>query len=407
MPKIQSGKENVAVIFGTASPEHDVSIVTGLQALKSIDPDRYNPFPVYIDIHNQWWIGDALHDRSTYLPGPNDYDQLTKVRFDLETGQLIGAKQGLFGGPKAYDIDIALIACHGRLGEDGSLQGLFELTDIPYTGMRRAAAAVSMDKDVTKRLLSAHGIPVLSGTVIHRPKNGYLLDADALAEQTANITFPALVKPRTLGSSIGVARVENANELNAVLPTVFKYDTAVLVEPFVENLVEYNIAVRRDLDDPRGIVPSVIEMPKRVDELLDFKQKYMSGGDDKSGDSGGQKQPGQLSEGMLSLTRDIDPDMDPVVAQKITDWAVAAFMAVGGTGAPRIDFLSNEETGDIWLNEINSTPGSFGFYLWEASSPQYLFTELLTHLIEEAKYHHKRIQLPKDPVPEDARLFGR
>jgi D-alanine-D-alanine ligase len=267
--------------------------------------------------------------------------------------------------------------------------------------MRTLASAVLMDKAVTKRALEGSGIPLLRQAVIDRPTTG-LPSAVALdaAMKEANIGFPCIVKPVHLGSSIGVGKAENIEEARALLAAIFRLDTQALVEPFVPNLVEYNVSVARFGETTRC---SAIERPKRVEDMLDFRQKYLSGGDGKTGG----KVLGQSSQGMLSLTREINPDLPPAFADNLRRWAIAAFEAVGGTGAPRIDFLSNEATGEVWLNEVNPCPGSFGFYLWEAAPEPIGFTALLSLLIDEAQARHRAVQLADDPVPPDARLLKR
>jgi len=191
-------------------------------------------------------------------------------------------------------------------------------------------------------------------------------------------------------------------ELAAVLPGLFKYDSAAILEPFVENMIEYNLAVVR-IDGE--LHTSAIEKPKRAEELLDFKQKYLSGG----GDKGGGKSPGggRASEGMLSLTRELNPDLPAGVEERLRGWAGTAYAHFHGTGAPRFDFIGNEATGEFWLNEVNPCPGSFGYFLWEAAERPMLFSDLLEHLINEAGEQRAAAALPDDPTPEDARLFPR
>lgn len=397
-------RKRVAVLFGGRSPEHDVSIVTGLQALHAIDTSRYDPFPVYVDLSGQWWIGDALRQKSTHLPLVEHKDALESVLLDLKPGKggvLHPLKKSLFKKSVPIPFDIALLAFHGLSGENGDIQGALELAGVPYTGTRVTASSIFMDKVLTKEMLMSKEIPLLSHVVIKKPEEGLLLSPEALKKVCKDLTFPCCVKPRYLGSSIGVARVETSEELNAVLPGIFQYDTHAMVEPFVENLVEYNVAVRRD--SKGEIVLSAIERPKCSEELLDFKQKYCSSRDSKTG----VKNPSANSEGMLSLTRDIAPKLDPKITEVITRSAKAAFSLMEGTGAPRIDFLSNEKTEEVWFNEVNPCPGSFGYYLWEAAEDPLLFTELLTYLLEEAGTQQDLTCLPFDPVPEGARLFRR
>jgi D-alanine-D-alanine ligase len=396
-------KQRVAVFFGGRSPEHDVSVVTGLQVLQAIDSARYDAFPIYINPAGEWLSGEPLAERRNYLPDAALRARLASVSLDAsaqDQGTLIPRAAGLFRRPQPIHFDIAVLAFHGTKGEDGQIQGLCELANVPYTGMRTLASAVLMDKAATKRMLAGTGIPLLPHVTLERPAQGLMLPRDTLAAASGKIGFPAIAKPNHLGSSIGVAKVDDLDELAATLPQILKLDRLVILEPYVPNLVEYNVAVSKISGRVRT---SAIERPKRVEELLDFKQKYLSGGSKKSG----VKQPGQLSQGMLSLTRDLNPELPAAAEANIRSWAERAFETVGGTGAPRIDFLSNAATGEIWLNEINPCPGSFGYFLWEAGKPPTLFTELLTGLIEEALAEHRASQLSADPVPEAARLLKR
>lgn len=406
-------KKTVAVFFGGRSPEHDVSVVTGLQILSAIDSAQYDAFPVYITTEGEWLVGDLLKDRGNYMLSAQGRKEVHAVTLDLKPAtraRLVPLKTGLFGGAKPIEFDVAIPSFHGLFGEDGNIQGLFELAGVPYAGMRTLGSSVLMDKGVTKKLLQGAGIPMLPYAMIYRPARGYMIEESALQEMMGDVSFPCIVKPSHLGSSIGVAKANNIDELRASLPGIFEYDDAAIIEPFVENLVEYNVAVSKAFGDIRT---SAIERPKASEELLDFKQKYLSGKGSKTGqklggDEGGTKTPGTISQGMLSLTRELNPDLKPEQTQNIKDWAVAMFKAVEGTGAPRIDFIGNAKTGELWLNEVNPWPGSIGYFLWEAAPDEpVLFTDLLSALIEEALNENKKRKLPKDPVPVDARLLKR
>jgi D-alanine-D-alanine ligase len=400
-------KTRVAVLFGGRSPEHDVSVVTGLQALQAIDQERFDAFPVYIATDGNWFIGEALRRRSIYLPRGSTLAQLDSVSLDVcpnveGHGRLLfRQKRGVLRTPSPIEFDVALLAFHGLFGEDGRIQGLLEMANVPYTGMRPLASSICMDKIATKRVLWGTGIHLLPSTVIRRPSSGFLPSAVELEKQLPpDMSFPAIVKPVHLGSSIGVAKASNIEELRATLPSIFKLDTEALTEPFVQNLAEYNVAVRMVDGVP---CTSAIERPKPVEELLDFKAKYLSA---KEGKTAG-KTPGEHSQGMLSLTRDINPNLPAAFESRIRQWAQACFTAVNGTGAPRIDFLSDEKTGELWLNEVNPCPGSLGFFLWEAAERPLLFTNFLSFLIDEAFSLQRTIQLPQDPTLADARLFRR
>jgi D-alanine-D-alanine ligase len=395
-------KQRIAVIFGGRSPEHDISVITGLQVLQAVDSDRYEAFPVYVTALGEWLVGELLADRSNYLPDANLRQHLSSVIPDVTArgkGALIPRDRRLFRQSSPIMFDVALLAFHGTTGEDGQVQGLFETADVPYTGMRTLASAVLMDKAATKRMLQGLDIPMLSQVLLRKPKHGLIIERGTLDALVRGAPFPAVIKPNHLGSSIGVAKVSNIDELMAVLPQIFKLDTAAVLEPFVNNLTEYNVSVCNINDELRT---SAIERPKSTAELLDFREKYLP-----TGGKVGTKIPGQSSQGMLSLTREINPSLPPEQEKKIRKWAEQAFVAVDGTGAPRIDFLGDAKTGEIWLNEVNPCPGSFGFFLWEAAEKPMLFTQLITHLIEEAIQQHQMRQLPSDPAPEEARLFRR
>lgn len=399
--------KKVAVFFGGRSPEHDVSVVTGLQILQAIDSTRYEAFPVYVTPSGEWLVGDILKKRASYLLNAALRAETREVMPDMKPGRrarLLPVKTGLFGRAEPMEFDVAVPAFHGLYGEDGGMQGLFEVAGIPYAGMRLMASTILMDKAATKKILASAGVPVLPWAVIHRPEQGYMIAEDVLKKSMGAINFPCIVKPTHLGSSIGVAKVNNIEELRASLPRIFEYDNAAIIEPFVENLVEYNVAVSKAFGPVRT---SAIERPKATEELLDFKQKYLSGAGGKTGSKTGTKTVGAISEGMLSLTRELNPALPPGMEENIRRWALAMFEAVDGTGAPRIDFIGNARTGEIWLNEVNPWPGSIGYFLWEAAAESVLFTDLLSALIEEAVRENRGRRLPADPVPPDARLFER
>ncbi len=403
---MSQGKKRIAVFFGGRSPEHDVSVVTGLQILGALDASLYESFPVYVTTDGVWLTGDVLRGRGNYMLDVGNRKKTREVTLDVtngKTGRLLPRKAGMFGN-EAQEFDVAVLSFHGLNAEDGSIQGLFDVAGVPYCGMRPMASAVLMDKSATKKFMQGLGIPVLPYAVLRRPAEGFFIPKEDIAAimKAGGIGFPCIIKPSHLGSSIGVAKVNSLDELVACLPRAFEYDDAAILEPFVKNLVEYNVAVSKISGT---IKTSAIERPKTKDELLDFKQKYLSGGGSKN--KSGTKTPGTSSEGMLSLTREINPKLDPAMEKNIRGWAHRMFEGIEGTGAPRIDFIGNSESGEIWLNEVNPWPGSIGYFLWEAAPEPLLFSELLNGLIDEALAERRKRIIPKDPVPVDARLFRR
>ena len=383
----QSKKRSIAVLFGGNSPEHDVSVVTALQVMDAFDPRSFDVVPIYNDFDGGYITGPNLRQRDNFRPKPS-------------------GKRGAFAwtdfGPglvcddgSTVHFDCVVMAFHGLYGEDGREQAHLERLGIPHTGFSSLNSALAMRKDVTKDFLASTGIPMLPHAVFHRPVGGAVPTRAEIEDTLGNLGFPLILKPCSLGSSIGVALVKDVAEVEAVLPSILAKDRMVMVEPQVQNLCEYNVAVRMT---PQGPTTSAIERPKTDADLLDFKEKYLSGG-------GGKKGSAPPSEGMLSLTRDINPDLPQALEAKIRDIAETAFVRLGGRGAPRLDFLFDQKTEELFFNEVNPIPGSFGHFLWEAAADPVLFPDLLEKLVEECLADTLRGF--GDPVPSDARLLRR
>ncbi len=378
--------KKIAVLFGASSPEHDVSIVSAQQFMDAVDPAQYDLVPVYVDFENRFFVGPRLRDVSTYRPKPSG---VTEVTFGW--GERGGEIRPVSGAP--IPIDCAVPVFHGRYGEDGRIHGLLEWIGIPVTGFSATHSALAMRKDLTKIAAAGAGVPVLPQVVADHDR---LRDGEGLlAEIKEKIGLPAIVKPVNLGSSIGVGIAKTQEEVLQLCALVLTKDSLVMIEPRVPNLIEYNVALR---NDGGTIKLSAIERPKPSSELLDFKEKYLKGG-------GGAKGTSLPSQGMLSLTRDIDPQMAGNRRPLVAENAVKVFEAFGKRGAPRLDFLCNDETGEIWFNEINPIPGSYGYFLWERADEPLLFPELVTHLVEEALA--TSLKLFDDPVPQGAYLLPR
>lgn len=403
-----SQKTIIAVLFGGRSVEHDVSILTGLQFIEALDPSRFEGLPVYIDPKGQWWTGGALLKRSSYPL--RDSAELVPLALDLASQTALGQpsftaqKKNLLGKKtERIPFDCAVIALHGSNGEDGTLQGVLDFANIPFTGCGVLAASRTMDKLSAKRTARANGVPVLPEAVICRPPSGTFLDEQdlktVLTEQLGQDPYPVIVKPRYLGSSVGVSRADDFDSLMAALLAVFRLDGAALIEPCVTPLVEYNIAVRRTEDG--AVLTSAIEKPLGAEaDVLDFAKKYRAGG------KGGAKQGGHSSEGMASLNRELSPaSLTQQQETAIRSYAAVLSDRLDLAGSCRIDFLSSAKTGEVWFNEVNTIPGSFAFFLWEAADPAISFLDLTTALIEEAQARHALRQTATDAGSGKAVLF--
>jgi D-alanine-D-alanine ligase len=385
----------VAVFFGGRSPEHDVSIETGLQVMEALRSDRYEVIPVYVATNGEWFLGDTLRDKSFYIPSFEARRRLTRCSLGVtQTGTniLIPERKGIFKSG-TVNFDVAIPAFHGALGEDGCFQGLAEMHGVAYTGMRVLGSAVSMDKAATKAFISSTTTaPQLPFVAVKKGDDGQF----ELPDIPQSWCFPVIVKPAHMGSSIGVARADDLGQVRSIIKRIFLYDTKVVIEPFVAEKREYNIAVR--MFEGR-VQTSAIEMPKSDAELLDFKEKY--------GQPGKQAKLGATDASLLSLTRDINPVIPKVMEDNIRGWASEIFEVLGGTGIPRLDFIHDLKSDSVWFNEINPCPGSFGYFLWQYSSHQVPFSDLLEGLIHEAVALKGASELPAEPVPRDAQLFKR
>ncbi len=385
MPVKGNERLTVAVVFGGASQEHDVSIVSAQQLMDAADVRRIEVVPVYLDFENALRTGPTLRDVTTFRPRP---PRTQPAQFGWGDA---GPELRAAGDNRT--IDCVLPVFHGPFGEDGRIQSLLELIGIPVTGFSASASALAMRKDATKALVKSVGVNVLDHVTVNR---GQAAAPDALFDEAeARLGYPMVVKPANLGSSIGVGIAPDRATLAALVESVLRQDTLALIEPKVENLVEYNIAMRWHAGE---VVFSAIEQPKSGADLLDFKEKYLSS----EGPAKGTFLP---SEGMLSLTRDINPELPGNLKGLIHDYARLAFLILGHRGAPRIDFMCNAETGELWFNEINPIPGSYGFFLWEAAEAPLLYPELIDHLVTEAIT--QSVKSFDDPVPQDAYLLPR
>ncbi|MBV1900364.1 MAG: hypothetical protein KUG56_01700 [Kordiimonadaceae bacterium] len=404
-------KKVIAVVFGGRSVEHDVSVLTGLQFLEALDPGKYTGLPVYVDPLGQWWTGDTLTKRGRYPIENDSAKDLTALTLDLATPasgqpQFISFQKSLMGEKRhIIPFDLMVPAIHGTNGEDGSLQGLLDFAGIPYAGCRPLGAAATMNKLFSKKIAREKGINSLPELLLNRPEKGSFLDPETVQGQVRDAfgseTYPLIVKPCNLGSSVGVSKAHDIDSLIAALMAAFRLDNDVIIEPFVPNLVEYNIAVRRTAEGT--VQTSAIERPLREAELLDFKNKYLAGGN-----PGGPKLDAGPSEGMASLNRELNPsELTSEQETFIRESASQLFDTLSLAGSVRIDFLSDEKTGEIWLNEANTIPGSFAYFLWEAAANPVSFLALTSAIIEEGFTLSARRQGATSADAGGATIFSR
>ena len=376
-------------MFGGRSVEHDVSIITGLQACEVLDA-RHEAVPIYIDREGRWFSGPSLRRIDTYRAPTLDADPVT---LDLGSGVLRSAaasgpaaparRRGLLRGgsgdapapaaPVEQRLDVIIPATHGTQGEDGCLQGALELADIPYAGPTLECAVLAMNKAVTKSMLRAAEVPVVDDMTLRR--SDYEREgADAtVAKVKARFGLPVYAKPASLGSSVGVKRCGDEAELADALELAFELDRVALVEPAVEGGKEINCAV---LGRPGAeLRVSVCEQPlASADGYLSFEDKYMRQG-------GGKDPAGLKTEGMAATDRIIPAPISDELTERVRELSRRTFAAIGGTGVARVDLLLDAQD-RLFVNEPNTIPGSFAFYLWEPAG--LAFPDLLDELIDIA-----------------------
>jgi len=366
-------KINVAVFFGGRAPEHEISIISGIQVLNCLDSRKYNVLPVYVSKNGDWILGDESFykvdtfknleeviriGRSVYLA------PIPRLGYLLETK----GKNFLLRGPEKIIIDVAFPVFHGKYGEDGAFQGIFEILNIPYVGSDVVASSVGMDKIVTKKIASGLGIPTPLGNWCNKTswlKNPKLV----LSQLLMGIKFPVYVKPARLGSSIGIAKVDNTKQLIEAVDVAFFYDSRVVVEEAIENAKEINISLL-------GRNPykfSVCEQPVSSRGTLSFSDKYLSGEG--------------VSKGMASLKRIVPAKIRKETEARIKDYAERFFAVIGGEGVVRIDFLVTKDEKKIYFGEANTIPGSLAFYLWKEKNIG--FSKLVDNLIDQALERQK------------------
>ena len=366
-------KYNVALIFGGCTPEHEVSIVTAHQVYLALQ-ENYQVTPIYVTKNGEWLTGDALRDLPTFtdgtLPHPSDFDKVT-IEFHSNPQFVVTSKHWL--GQKVFKrellpVDVVFPAIHGMHGEDGTLQGLLELMNLPYVGARVIGSAVGMDKIMMKAILSENGLPILPYlSWTHHDWEG---QRDEILEKVeATLSYPVFVKPAMSGSSIGVSHVKNPSELCTAAEVAGNYSRRILVEKAVENPLEINCAVM-GVDE---LTPSVCEQPVTQANFLSFDDKYIH-------------QDGE-SSGMAGAERKIPAPISEELTLHIQDLATRTFRVLDCAGVARIDFLVDANE-NVYVNEINTIPGSYSYYLWQHQGIE--FPQLVSELIELAFAAHKQ-----------------
>ncbi len=387
----------VGVAFGFRSPEHEVSVITGQQVIAALDTTRFEVVPIYVTKAGHWYTGDALLTIQPFRDGTLDLAKLTRVYLppDPSVRALVPyEKPKLFGGAKSWPLDVVFPCAHGAYGEDGCFQGLLELANLPFVGSGVLGSAVCMDKLLMKAVLGAAGldqVPYLGFT-----RSRWERDKDGVLADVARVCgLPAVVKPSACGSSIAVSFARDVASLTRAIDEACAFDRRIVVERAVVDLMEVNCSVMGFEDRART---SVLEQPLRKSELLTFKDKYgdkppeLGGTKGVKGAKGGKTGARAADGSMATADRIIPAPLSDTQAAAVRKAAVSAFQACDCAGVCRVDFLIDRADGHLYVNEVNTLPGSIAFYLWDHELDFVGLTGALVDLALEAHREKQRTQ---------------
>jgi D-alanine-D-alanine ligase len=372
-------KIRVGLIYGGKSGEHDVSLQTALAVIQAFDHSKYEIHPIYISKKGVWKAGMALEGpvhqiKSLTFSGSTEHTEagqaaltVTQPTTGLEAIFASTVELDTANSPNLQGLDVIFPLLHGTFGEDGTIQGLLEMANIPYVGAGVLASAVGMDKIMMKKFFAQEGLPQC--VFRHFTRSQWVREqAFHLMEIETTLGYPCFVKPANLGSSVGISKVRNQEELIAAITFAFQYDRKVIVEEHVEAR-EIEVSVLGN-DEPQASVPGEI-VP--CNEFYDYKAKYIDGKSE-------MVIPAQISEEL---------------AEQLQQLAIRAFLAIDGSGLSRVDFFVRTSDSTVFINEINTMPGftPFSMYplLWKESGKSYV--QLLDDLIELALQRHEDKQL--------------
>ena len=371
-------KLNIAVFFGGESVEHEVSIISAHQAIEALDKNKYNVIPVYVSKERKLYVSDLLKDMSNYKDLKHLISQCTQVSITSEDNRVVirPVKPSLFGPKELGTIDVAIPVMHGTNGEDGTIQGFFEMLKVPYAGCDLYGAAIGQDKVLQKNVLNDNNLPITNWFWVY----GSEMDThqSEILDKVHRLIYPVIIKPARTGSSVGISIAHNDEEYLACFDEARQYDEKIITEKVVKPMREINCSV---VGDSYSCVASVLEEVSSVsqDELLSFSDKYLGGG--KSSKSEGSK-------GMASTARIVPAPLTDEQTRLIQQLAKETFRVLGTSGVCRIDFLMDADTKKVYVNEINTIPGSLAFYLWQAAGVS--FSELMDKLVELALDRERR-----------------
>ncbi|HOC52790.1 MAG TPA: D-alanine--D-alanine ligase family protein [Caldisericia bacterium] len=356
-------KKRIGLFFGSKSVEHEISIITAMQVLNAIDKEKYDVVPIYIDKSGEFFTGDYLKEIKNFKNQsliPKNSQRIINLKLNAKN-KMIFETESIFN--KKMEIDIAFSTIHGTYGEDGKIHGIFEMLNIPYVGADVASSALGMDKVLMKEIFKANDLPIVNHLWIKRDEWENKKD-EIIKNIEEKIKYPLFVKPANLGSSIGITKAYDRENLIYGVEIAKFYDRKIIFEQSIENLREINCSVLGN-DEP---IASVCEEVKSNKDFLDYESKYKS-------------KPKQ-EQILKKFGHTIPADISDIKTKEIQELAIKTFKAIDCKGIARIDFLMDETTEKVYVNEINTMPGAISFYLWQASGIS--FPNLIDNLINLA-----------------------
>ena len=361
-------KTNIGVFFGGRSTEHEISVISANQAMHAIDKEKYDVTPIYITKEGHWFTGEALMEIANYRDTKALLEKCTEVYMRPVYGDynLYSTEKNMFKSqPKvAAALDVVIPVLHGSNGEDGTFQGVLQSIGIPFAGCDVLSSANGMDKITMKMILRESGIPVVD-YVWFTDKQWFAQRDELVARIEEKIGYPVIVKPANLGSSVGIGRADNREALIQKVEDAERYTSRIIVEHLVEQLQEINCSVLGNCDDYRM---SVLEEPIKSGEILSYEDKYM----------GGTKG----AKGMQASQKRIPADLPEEMTKYIQHLAGETFRVLSCHGVSRVDVIVDRADNKVYVNEINTIPGSLSFYLWEATG--LTFDKLMDELVSLA-----------------------
>lgn len=373
-------KLRLGVIFGGATVEHEISIITAVQAMENLDNEKYEIIPIYISKEKNWYTGNLLKDISLYKNFNDLKGYAKRCTLYNKDGKFILQSLGLFK-KVITELDLVFPIVHGNNAEDGTLAGFLETVGIPYVGSNVLGSALGQDKVIQKQVFEASKLPIVDYIWFY--DNEYFNKKDEILKKVHLMEYPVIVKPATLGSSIGIRIVKNDMELESAIDDAVKYDTKIIIEKCVDNLREVNCAV---IGNPEYQETSRIAEMKLKNEILTFNDKYIGNGKVKGSNA-------KNSTSMDNSDFKIPANLDKKLEEKIYDLSKKTFNALNLSGVARIDFLINDKTGSVYINEPNTIPGSLAFYLFDKNIKPYskLLDELINLAIKDFRRKNRKI----------------